>query len=43
MSLSVLILIVGFSIKAKAWRLGKELLTAPFHSSNPVGAIILAR
>ncbi|MEO2217678.1 F0F1 ATP synthase subunit A [Chromobacterium vaccinii] len=43
MSLSVLILIVGFSIKAKGlggW--GKELLTAPFHSSHPVGAIILA-
>ncbi|QEL56848.1 F0F1 ATP synthase subunit A [Chromobacterium paludis] len=43
MSLSVLILIVGFSIKAKGlggW--GKELLTAPFHSSHPVGAVILA-
>jgi F-type H+-transporting ATPase subunit a len=43
MSLSVMILIIGFSIKAKGlggW--GKELLTAPFHSSNPIGAIILA-
>ncbi|UTH76376.1 F0F1 ATP synthase subunit A [Chromobacterium sp. IIBBL 290-4] len=43
MSLSVLILIIAFSIKAKGlggW--GKELLSAPFHASSPVAAVILA-
>lgn len=43
MSLSVLIYIIGFSVAAKGlggW--GKELLTAPFHASNPVGTVILA-
>jgi len=43
MSLSVFLCIIGFSIKAKGlggW--GKELLTAPFHTHNPIGAIILA-
>ncbi|OWY38190.1 F0F1 ATP synthase subunit A [Xenophilus sp. AP218F] len=43
MSLSVLALIIAFSIKAKGlggW--GKELLTAPFHASNPIAMIVLA-
>jgi len=43
MSLSVLLCIVGFSISAKGlggW--GKELLTAPFHASNPTVKIVLA-
>jgi F-type H+-transporting ATPase subunit a len=42
MSISVLILIIGFSIKAKGvggWT--KELFTAPFHAHG-VGAILLA-
>ena len=42
MSLSVLVLIIAFSIKAKGlggW--GKELFTAPFHAHG-VGAVILA-
>ncbi|MDN0084346.1 F0F1 ATP synthase subunit A [Crenobacter sp. SG2305] len=43
MSLSVMILIIAFSIKAKgAGGYAKELLTAPFHASHPIGAIILA-
>jgi len=43
MSLSVMILIVAFSIKAKGvGGYSKELLTAPFHASHPIGAIILA-
>ncbi|UXY15780.1 F0F1 ATP synthase subunit A [Chitiniphilus purpureus] len=43
LSLSVLIVIIGFSIKAKGffgWI--KELLTAPFHASGPIGTILLA-
>jgi F-type H+-transporting ATPase subunit a len=43
MSISVMFLIIGFSIKAKGlggW--GKELLTAPFHAHNPVAVVILA-
>lgn len=43
MSLSVLVLIFVYSIKHKG--LGgytKELLTAPFHASGPVGTILLA-
>lgn len=43
MSLSVLLLIIVFSIKHKGiggW--GKELLTAPFHSSNPLSTLLLA-
>jgi F-type H+-transporting ATPase subunit a len=43
MSISVLFLIIGFSIKAKGlggW--GKELFTAPFHAHSPVAIIILA-
>ncbi|WP_432723222.1 F0F1 ATP synthase subunit A [Jeongeupia wiesaeckerbachi] len=43
MSISVMLLIIGFSIKAKG--LGgwiKELFTAPFHASGPIGTIILA-
>ncbi|MBI3146643.1 MAG: F0F1 ATP synthase subunit A [Pseudogulbenkiania sp.] len=43
MSLSVMLYIIGFSIKAKGlggW--GKELLTAPFHAHNPVLALFLA-
>ncbi len=43
MSISVLLLIIGFSIKAKGlggW--GKELFTAPFHAHGTVGIICLA-
>lgn len=43
LSLSVLLYIIGFSIAAKG--LGgwvKELFTAPFHASGPVGMILLA-
>ncbi|NLR76649.1 F0F1 ATP synthase subunit A [Leeia aquatica] len=43
MSLSVMFLIMGFSIGAKG--LGgytKELFTAPFHASGPIGTLILA-
>lgn len=43
MSISVLFLIIGFSIKAKGlggW--GKELFTAPFHAHGTVATIILA-
>ncbi|XZG70442.1 F0F1 ATP synthase subunit A [Chitinibacteraceae bacterium HSL-7] len=43
LSLSVMFIIIAFSIKAKGlfgW--GKELLTAPFHASGPIGTIILA-
>ncbi|MBM3116373.1 F0F1 ATP synthase subunit A [Jeongeupia naejangsanensis] len=43
MSIAVMLLIIGFSIKAKG--LGgyiKELFTAPFHASGPVGTILLA-
>ncbi|MGL6047120.1 MAG: F0F1 ATP synthase subunit A [Vogesella sp.] len=43
LSISVLICIIGFSISAKG--LGgwiKELFTAPFHASGPVGTILLA-
>jgi F-type H+-transporting ATPase subunit a len=43
MSLSVLVCIIGFSITSKGlggW--GKELLTAPFHASGPIGTVILA-
>lgn len=43
MSISVMFLIVGFAIKAKGLGgYGKELLTAPFHASGPVGTVILA-
>lgn len=43
MSISVMFLIVGFSISAKGFGgYGKELLTAPFHASGTVGTIILA-
>lgn len=43
MSISVMFLIVGFSISAKGLGgYGKELLTAPFHASGPVGTLILA-
>ena len=43
MSISVMILIVAFSLKAKGLGgYGKELLTAPFHASGVVGTIILA-
>ncbi|TDR80663.1 F0F1 ATP synthase subunit A [Paludibacterium purpuratum] len=43
MSLSVLFLIFAFSIKHKGvGGYGKELLTAPFHASGPVGTLILA-
>ncbi|RXZ43665.1 F0F1 ATP synthase subunit A [Crenobacter cavernae] len=43
MSLSVMLCIIGFSISAKGfggW--GKELLTAPFHATNPILALVLA-
>ncbi|BCL76765.1 ATP synthase subunit a [Jeongeupia sp. HS-3] len=43
MSISVMFLIIGFSIKAKGfggWI--KEIFTAPFHASGPIGTIILA-
>lgn len=43
MSISVMFLIIGFSIKAKGlggW--GKELFTAPFHAHGTVATIILA-
>ena len=43
LSISVLLCIIGFSISAKG--LGgwiKELFTAPFHASGPVGTILLA-
>ncbi len=43
MSISVMFLIMGFSIKAKGLGgYGKELLTAPFHASGPIGTLILA-
>lgn len=43
MSLSVMVCIIGFSIKAKG--VGgyvKELFTAPFHASHPIAVILLA-
>jgi F-type H+-transporting ATPase subunit a len=43
MSISVMFLIIGFSIKAKGvggWT--KELFTAPFHAHSPIAIIILA-
>ena len=43
MSIAVMFLIIGFSIKAKGlggW--GKELFTAPFHAHGPVAIAILA-
>ncbi len=43
MSIGVLICIIGFSISAKgAGGWVKELFTAPFHASGPVGMILLA-
>lgn len=42
MSLSVLVLIIAFSVKAKGWAgWGKELITTPFHAHG-MGAIVLA-
>jgi len=43
MSLSVVLCVIAFSVKAKG--LGgwiKELFTAPFHASGPIGTILLA-
>jgi F-type H+-transporting ATPase subunit a len=43
MAISVMLLIIAFSIKAKGvfgW--GKELLTAPFHAHGLIGTVILA-
>ena len=43
MSISVMFLVIGFSIKAKGlggW--GKELCTTPFHAHGMIGTIILA-
>lgn len=43
MSLSVMLLIIGFSIKAKGLGgYGKELFTAPFHASSTMMMLVLA-
>lgn len=43
MSISVMLLIICFSVKAKGFGgYGKELLTAPFAASGPVGTVLLA-
>lgn len=42
LSVAVLFIVIGHGIKAKGgFGFGKELLTAPFHASNPVAKLIL--
>lgn len=42
MSTTVLILMLGFAVKAKGgFGFGKELMTAPFHGSNPLVNLLL--
>jgi F-type H+-transporting ATPase subunit a len=42
LSVAVLLIVIGHGIKAKGgFGFGKELLTAPFHASNPIAKLVL--